>query len=182
MVLPPPLGQGLQLATFEKINRRFSMKRDNFHFAPNYFQVSGIAHWMTPPDYEKALGDMLDDSFFGVPSRPVAGARAALRISFSLNFVVTYVCSGMLGLLILFASAGALPARAPHPGTPIMGLFARLTEAVGGGVCYHNECSQGQTLSASLATAAAEHAETARFADIDVLPVHTDEPGKRPQL
>lgn len=26
-----------------------------------------------------------------------------------------------------------------------MGLFARLTEAVGGGVCYHNECCQGET-------------------------------------
>jgi hypothetical protein len=83
MVLPPPLGQGLQLATFEKINRRFSMK--NFQFDPKYFQVSGIAHWMTPNDYEDALRDRLDDSFLGVPSRPVPGARAALRISFLLN-------------------------------------------------------------------------------------------------
>ena len=55
----------------------------------------------------------------------------------------------MLGTLHLladpFPSAGAPPARAVHPGTPIMGLFARLTEAVGGGVCYHNECCQGET-------------------------------------
>jgi hypothetical protein len=92
----------------------------------------------------------------------------------------------MLGIFHLladpFPSAGAPPARAVPLGTAIMGLFARLTEAVGGGVCYHNECSQGQTPSACLATAVAEHAETARFADIDVLPVQTDEPGKRPQL
>jgi hypothetical protein len=67
-----------------------------------------------------------------------------------------------------------------------MGLFARLTEAVGGGVCYHNECCQGETFSACLATAAAEQSETAGFADIDVVPVllphQTDDTGKRPQL
>jgi hypothetical protein len=28
-----------------------------------------------------------------------------------------------------------------------MGLFARLTEAVGGGLCYHNDCCQGLNVS-----------------------------------
>ena len=82
MVLPPPLGQGIPLSTFSKDNRRFLM---NLREIPNYFQVSGIAYWMTPNDYEDALRDRLDDSFLGVHSRPVPGAPAALRISFLLN-------------------------------------------------------------------------------------------------
>jgi hypothetical protein len=99
MVLPPPLGQGVQLADFRKINRRFLIKendaaklRQQFDV---FYQLSGIAHSTTPPAYHTALATCLDDMAF------------------------------------------------KDRGTPIMGLFARLIEAVGGGICYHNECCQG---------------------------------------
>jgi hypothetical protein len=69
MVLPPPLGQGLQLAEFRKINRRFFIKDNDERklkqqFA-GFFQVSGIAHWQTPSVYETELKKVLDDRFFG---------------------------------------------------------------------------------------------------------------------
>ena len=77
MVLPPPLGQGIPLSTFSKDNRRFLMNLREF---PNYFQVSGIAHWCTPQPYVAVLEGSIVDPPFGPP-----GAPAALLTSFLLN-------------------------------------------------------------------------------------------------
>ncbi len=63
MILPPALGQGLPLEDFRKINRRFLMDTDHIK-APrfdNLYQMSGIAHWKTPKEYEPDLKSVLDD-------------------------------------------------------------------------------------------------------------------------
>lgn len=83
MVLPPPLGQGIPLATFSKNNRRFLMKERDFlksNFESQYFQVSGIAHWLTPQPYLEVLKGNTVDPPFGAP-----GAPTALLTSFLLN-------------------------------------------------------------------------------------------------
>ena len=104
MVLPPPAGQGLQMAEFARFNRRFLMDSDKEQLekqfskdVSNLYQVSGIAHWRTPNEYRPVLGS--DDKEF------VDGVDVA--------------------------------------GVPIIGLFARLSDAVGGGLCYHPECCAG---------------------------------------
>jgi hypothetical protein len=65
MVLPPPLENGLHLALFSKINRRILMDIDSAEKMKKQFdslyQVSGIAHWKTPPEYERELLSKLDD-------------------------------------------------------------------------------------------------------------------------
>lgn len=65
MVLPPPLGHGLHLALFSKIDRRILMDINSADKMKkkfdNLYQVSGIAHWKTPSEYEKKLESMLDD-------------------------------------------------------------------------------------------------------------------------
>lgn len=63
MVLPPPSGQGLPLEDFRKINRRFLMDADHIKASrfDNLYQVSGIAHWKTPAEYEPVLRAVLDD-------------------------------------------------------------------------------------------------------------------------
>jgi len=68
MVLPPPAGQGLQIAEFARINRRFLMENDKQQLLQqfskdrsNLYQVSGIAHWQTPEeDLVPVLG--MDDT------------------------------------------------------------------------------------------------------------------------
>jgi len=51
-------------------------------------------------------------------------------------------------------------------GVAIIGLFARLTEAVGGGLCYHNECCQGLCLEVR----AGNCMQSKTCTDVDVLP------------
>jgi hypothetical protein len=62
MVLPPSMGHGLQLSVFGKINRRFLMDLNDYKAQfDNLYQVSGIAHWNTPPEYADLLKTVLDD-------------------------------------------------------------------------------------------------------------------------
>ncbi len=62
MVLPPSMGHGLQLSVFDKINRRFVMDLNDYKAQfDNLYQVSGIAHWNTPPEYADLLKSVLDD-------------------------------------------------------------------------------------------------------------------------
>ena len=63
MVLPPPSGQGLPLEDFRKINRRFLMDPEHIKASrfDNLYQVSGIAQWKTPREYEPVLRAVLDD-------------------------------------------------------------------------------------------------------------------------
>jgi hypothetical protein len=61
-------------------------------------------------------------------------------------------------------------------GVAIIGLFARLTDAVGGGLCYHNECCQGLYLEVR----AGNLMHSKSCTDIDVLPFWIS--GERPHL
>ena len=96
MVLPPLMGQGLQLAEFSKISRRFLMDSEKRQLQQQFdklYQVSGIAHWSTPTsasdqahNYSRILHSVPDDH---IPFKDGA-ARAFIQSHYEMNDFVEF--------------------------------------------------------------------------------------------